>query len=253
VSSTIQELRREIRRIEAGGLACKRDAASLGAAIDARLPWSGLAFAGLHELQGMGAHGFAAGLASRLLAASQGHLIWCEEGGRTAAVPDLYGPGLDRFGIEHRRVVSVRASSRDRLWVLEEALRCPATAVIVADIDDLDLQASRRLQLASERGGGAGILIRRKPDAAHNAALTRWRLQTLADAGCRHDPSRSNRWRAELWRVRGGAPQSLEMVWDERTFSFAMVEGMADRAASPLCEKTGDADRSQSTARTAGP
>jgi hypothetical protein len=42
---------------------------------------------------------------------------------------------------------------------MEEALRCKAVAAAVGEINNIDLTASRRLQLAAEQGGATGFLL----------------------------------------------------------------------------------------------
>ena len=132
-----------------------------------------------------------------------------------AELGELYGPGLARFGLEPERLILVRcADEGEVLWSFQEALRCRGVACAVAEIDRLDLLASRRLQLAVEAGGGAGLVLRTHADPAPNAALTRWRAEPVA----RVDGSF---WRLILWRAKGGAPGVWSVRWDERALSFA--------------------------------
>ena len=105
---------------------------------------------------------------------------------------------------------------------MEEGLRAPGIAAVLGEISALDDTASRRLQLAAEAGGGAGLVLRRgSPDPAPNAALTRWHAGPAGvGAGLRLD----------LWRAKGAAPGSWTVAWDERTLAFALAPGVADRA-----------------------
>lgn len=58
-------------------------------------------------------------------------------------------------------VVVVRAEREaDRLWALEQALRCPAVAVVLARVGRVSSVVLRRLQLAAEATGGLGLLLR---------------------------------------------------------------------------------------------
>ena len=52
-------------------------------------------------------------------------------------------------------------SPAELLWAMEEALRSPALAGVVGEVDRLDLTAGRRLQLAAAAGGGVGFLLLR--------------------------------------------------------------------------------------------
>ncbi len=68
-------------------------------------------------------------------------------------------------GIEPARLIVVHPGNKaDHTWALDQALRCPAVAAVVAWPESLDGKLDgrtfRRLQLAAEQGGGLGLLIR---------------------------------------------------------------------------------------------
>ena len=69
-------------------------------------------------------------------------------------------------------------SPAELLWAMEEALRSPALAGVVGEVDRLDLTAGRRLQLAAAAGGGVGLLLLRadRLAAAVSTAALRWRV-----------------------------------------------------------------------------
>lgn len=72
-----------------------------------------------------------------------------------------YPPALEHLGLPLERVIGLRPSNyADLLWSLDQALRCPAVGCVIAHIDRLDDRAARRLQLATEIGGGLAILVR---------------------------------------------------------------------------------------------
>jgi protein ImuA len=223
-SAALRELRAKVRAIEGGGVAVRREAARLGAGLDDALPWGGLPFGCLHEVGGPAASAAAAAFARRL-AGEQGALVWCLSERGVQERGGLYGPGLHRYGLDPPRLLIVKArDAREVLWAFAEALACPALACVVAELDRLDLLESRRLQLAAETGGTAGIALRPgEPDPMPNAALTRWRASPSPAAG-------PLGLRLELWRAKGTPPGSWTVVWDERTLAFALAPGMADRA-----------------------
>ena len=73
-------------------------------------------------------------------------------------------------GIEPARLIVVHPGNKaDHAWALDQALRCPAVAAVVAWPESLDGKLDgrtfRRLQLAVEQGGGLGLLIR--PESVH--------------------------------------------------------------------------------------
>lgn len=73
----------------------------------------------------------------------------------------FYPPALEHLGLPLERVIGLRPSNyADLLWSLDQALRCPAVGCVIAHIDRLDDRAARRLQLATEIGGGLAILVR---------------------------------------------------------------------------------------------
>lgn len=235
---TLESLRARIRAIEgSSGEGFGRPLASSGdPAFDQSLPWGGLPLAALHEIAGPCAAGFTAALARRLITHEGAHrgtrgaaLVWLEHPGVRRFEGALYGPGLATFGITPGHLVLVRCRhSGEVLWACEEALRSPAVACVVAEIERLDLTRSRRLQLAAEEGGAAGLLLRgAHGDPAPNAALTRWHVRPALAA------SPAIRWQADLWRCKGGAPSSLWTEWNERTLSFTGTAAPADRAAPP--------------------
>ncbi|MFN7875293.1 MAG: ImuA family protein [Pirellula sp.] len=72
-----------------------------------------------------------------------------------------YPPALEHLGLPLERVIGLRPSNlADLLWSMDQALRCPAVGCVIAHIDRLDDRAARRLQLATEIGGGLAILVR---------------------------------------------------------------------------------------------
>lgn len=215
-AAVLESLRARVRAIEGGGAEFGRSVASLGEPLDAALPWQGLPYGALHEVSGLGATSAVAAFARRFLRRG-GALVWCRDTRLTAELGELYGPGLARFGLSPERVIVVQARGENEvLWAFEEALRCRGVACAVAEIGQLDLLASRRLQLAAEAGGGAGLVLRPELDPFPNAALTRWRAEPVAAVD-------GVRWRLALWRAKGGAPGVWTVRWDERTLSFALA------------------------------
>ncbi len=210
----LDALRAQVRAIEGGEVDFGRAVASLGQPVDAGLPWGGLPYRALHEVSGLAATSAVAAFARRFLSRG-GALIWCRNARVADELGEIYGPGLARFGLEPDRVIVVRcADEGEVLWSFEEALRCHGVACAVAEIGRLDLLVSRRLQLAVEAGGGAGLVLRAEPDSTPNAALTRWRAEPIAAAD-------GIFWRLILWRAKGGAPGVWTVRWDERALALA--------------------------------
>ncbi len=200
-STTVQELK---ARLAAFGERAQPGRGPLAfgiPAIDAALPWAGLPRGALHEIAGASNDGAAAGFATALLArlAGDGPVLWI------ARRPDLSAAGLAALGLEPARLLIVNAPKRaDALWAFEEALRNPALAGAVAEIDDIDLTQSRRLQLAAEMGGTTALLLRPPGELDQaSAARTRWRASALP---AKATDGESRRWRLTLARAQGGTP-----------------------------------------------
>src|SRR5260221_5056385 len=147
-------------------------------AIDRHLG-GGLIRPALHEIAGIGSDAELAILPAFLAI----HLI---RRGRMAiwiaASADLYGPGLQAQGLDPARLLLVQTRhDQDSLWALEEAARSGAVPLVIGEIHNLDLTASRRLQLAAEEKGCMILALRRSRLAGKgekhrnpSAAMTRW-------------------------------------------------------------------------------
>jgi protein ImuA len=235
----LDQLRARLARLDHADRTC-RPILPLGlTAVDRILPGGGLARGCLHELCGApdraAAAGFAAALLGRL--AAGGHALWI--GPRD----DLYAPGLSAFGLPPERLIVVRAGPRDaRLWALEEALRSPGLAAVLAEVDRLTLTQSRRLQLAAEAKGVTAFLLRpltacdapsTAPTAAPTAAMTRWRITPLSVGAPDDAPHgwRTPPWRVELVRCCGGSTGAWAIAWREG--GFHEITGALALAAEP--------------------
>lgn len=205
--SHLDTLRARIRAIEAPSGA-QASIAGLGDPFDQALPWGGLPRGCIHEIvsgkaesrdrarnwaDGGAATAFAAAMLRRL-AGKDGKVMWCLAG------DDLYPPGL---GLAPANLIVVRANeSKDLLWSLEEALRCPDLAAVLGEIGKLDLTAARRLQLAAEQSGTTGIILRHH-DVSSNTATTRWRVSATP----------GENWEVALERCRGGGGRNGSGLW----------------------------------------
>jgi len=228
----IDSLRAQIGQVEGPGRSAGRGVLSFDVpAIDATLPEGGLPLSCVHEVQGGfvdgAAMGFCAALLARLSrmkgkAIDRAPVLWLEAG------QGLYLPGLVQYGLQPGQlfVVSNIRRSADRLWVLEEALRCGALAGVVAELDEADFTASRRLQLAAEAGDTTGFVLtgqnsRRQhgKGEAMASAVTRWQVGTMPSMECRLNsgpPGVGNPcWDVALTHSRGGRPDRWALEWHE--------------------------------------
>jgi len=189
--------------------------------IDGHLPGGGLARGGLHEvLSGRGtgaALAFTAVLAARRAALHQAdRVLWCLSG------HGLYGPGLAAFGLGSEQLILVRGrDEQQRLWAMEEALKCTGLAMVVGEVGRLDLGQSRRLQLAAEASGVTALLLHTSNGAAHgvSAARTRWRITPRPSAPVHgYTGIGAARCRVELLRCKGGRPGEWLLQWNGTAF-----------------------------------
>jgi protein ImuA len=238
--AVLERLRARLARLEAlerGGATTALKLPGIDGALG-----GGLARGCLHELCGASAHGvalgaalgFAAALLGRLMA-DGGHAVWI--GPRD----ELFGPGLAELGLAPERLIVVRARPRDaRLWALEEALRSPGLAAALAEVDQLSLTQSRRLQLAAEAKGVTALLLRPlQASATPSAAATRWQIAAAPSdkAGGPRRTSGLPRWRISLVRCRGGRTGSWRIAWHEDGWhevpdSLALAAESGDRSAA---------------------
>lgn len=213
----LDDLREKIARIE-GGRARKTHVLPFGLPeIDRRLPGGGLLFGAIHEIAGGGsgtvdgaaAALFAAGIAAR----TNGPIIWALS--RT----DLFFPALAQVGLHPDRVIFVESDKEDDvLMAMEEALSFGGLGAVVGELVRLPMTASRRLQLAAEKTGTLGIVIRRwrrQTEASDfgnpTACATRWRISSLPSEPLPVEGVGRPRWLAELMRARAGECAEWEL------------------------------------------
>jgi len=208
-------------------------APSLASSLALGLPWvdahlgGGLARGAVHEIAGSGcdtelatAPAFFA--SQILLQHADLRAIWI------AAIPDLYGPGLQALDLDPARLLLVESrQDAESLWALEEAARSGAVQLVIGEIDLLDLTASRRLQLAAEDQNCTILLLRRsrlmgKSDKHRqpSAATTRWLITPRPSAPMASAPVPDAMrpglglpcWHLHLWRQRKGPPAAWDIT-----------------------------------------
>jgi protein ImuA len=236
----LEQLRARLARLEAVGRGGSAVLPLGWPGIDRALPGGGLARGCLHELCGApdrgAALGFAAVLLGRLMA-DGGHVVWI--GPRD----ELFAPGLAELGLSPASLIVVRARARPaRLWALEEALRSPGLAAALAEVEQLSLTQSRRLQLAAEAQGVTALLLRPPgAGATPSAAATCWQIEAASSeaAGRRRRAAGCPHWRVNLRRCRGGRTGSWRIAWHEDGWhevpdSLALAAGSGDRPAAAI-------------------
>ena len=179
---------------------------------------------------------FAVSLASRR-AGAHGAVVWISDEMTVGQRGALHAPGLGYHGLTAAQIVLVRTmDARQTLWTIEEALRSPASAVVIGEVWDAarhcDLTVTRRFLLAARAGGGLGILLHAAPAPAALSTAARQRFEVCASAGFSR-PSAGGRkpvFGAPAWQVRqlkgsaefSGVP-SMDAPNDERKASGAAL------------------------------
>lgn len=73
----------------------------------------------------------------------------------------FYPPAASAWGIDLANTMAIRPTSEaDELWAIDQALRTPDVAAVLAWPAKLDGFTFRRLQLAAESSGAVGLLVR---------------------------------------------------------------------------------------------
>jgi len=186
---------------------------------DAQSLLAQMAIAPLHELcpAKPGATTAAIGLALALASVWGGPgLIWAGEEGVFAEDGAPYPPGLAQFGLDHEKLIVIRAAKRDEaLWAAEQGLAARAATVICAlgvNSKPLDLKATRRLLLFAEQNGSRCLLVR--PLAEASAAWTRWKVAHAPSIAAPDEIGRPSFF-LELMRSRFGlAGARFILEWD---------------------------------------
>lgn len=110
----------------------------------------------------------------------------------------FYPPAAAAWGIDLAQTIIVRpATDQDELWAIDQAIRCPHIAAVLAWPDRIDTYALRRLQLAAEESGVLGLLVR--PMSA--AREPTWADLRLAVSS--RPSTKDWRWNVRLLRARG--------------------------------------------------
>ncbi len=207
-------LSREIRTLETAGRPTGSLISSGCPAMDACLPGGGYALGSMVELvHGGGGCRHAEmpvrGVGTLSLAMRLG--MEAMAGGKYMVLIDhqrqFYIPGVLGLGVPSERLIVLQPKTdADAIWGIDQSLRNTAVGAVVAMLHRLEDRVARRLQLATEQGGGLGILVR---DAQ----------------AARRYPS----WSEVQWRVRAALPVSS---WQTRWFDMELSRASGARVGT---------------------
>jgi protein ImuA len=179
----------------------------------------------VHEAGGRGRRAFALFQAARL----GGAVIWVlpahlAEHPLPAGLPE---------GVKARLHLVRPDNETDMLWCIEESLRSPAAALVIAEPQHaLSLTVGRRLQLAAEAGQTLGLLLI-GPKGGSNATETRWDCEPAAGPGdapqgaSPKTDSTLHRW--AVTKNKMGTLGEWILNWDGTTAAFDLVSAMGKR------------------------
>ena len=195
----------------------------------------GLGEAGVHELC-EASHGDFAALTGFALAArtrSSGPVVWIRQASLKQAHGTLLRAGCREVTADLPPSLDITPRKlAEALWATEEAIRSGVAALVVAELEDADFTASRRLALSASRHGVPVLLLMPHTRDGATAANARWRLSPRPSSPNRFDPHAPGalRWKAVLERSRQAphmAGQSFDLELDDETLSLRVVSGLA--------------------------
>ena len=158
-------------------------------------------------------------------------VLWVQDAAALKLGGRPYRPGLPE-PLRDRLIHVVAKTPEDFLFALEEGLRCRDFAFVIGELAvnprALDLTASRRLGLATEKHGVPLVLVRLDARRDLSSARMRWQVRSAASPMPRWNAFAPGppAWHAELFRARAHAPGE----WILRDDGPVLA---ADRLASP--------------------
>lgn len=153
--------------------------------------------------------GFIAGLLSVLMLDGAA-CVWI------STARKLFPASLSLFNVDPERIIFMDVTKeKDVLWIMEEALKCEGLAAVVAELSDLSLIESRRLQLAVEHSGVTGFILRKDAGKAGSTVATaRWTISPVPSQTEDQMPGIGYpRWNVALTKVRNGSPGNWILEW----------------------------------------
>ncbi len=203
---------------------CNMDLNSALGPIRHAFPGASFPLGAIHEFVSYGMEdaaatgGFVSGLLSSMMK-NEGIVIWM------SAARNIFPPALKPFGILPDKIIFIDLKKEaEILWVMEEALTCNGLSAVIAEMKELSFITSRRLQLAVEKSGVTGFIVRRDPRKLETTAcVSRWKITSLPSEPVDGIPGVGfPRWRVELIKTRNGKPGTWEIEWSAGHFKHIL-------------------------------
>jgi protein ImuA len=154
----------------------------------------------------------------------------------------FYPPAAARWGMDLQNTLAVFPDhEKDEHWALDQALRCPHVAAVLAWPRRLDARTFRRLQLVAEQSGAVGLFVR--DAAARNEPSWADVRLMVSPQSSQHTPctATGSGWclRVELLHCRGGfANGRVEWAIDE--YSGNTAAGFMNRGTGWVGDQDAD-------------
>ena len=259
--TVFDKLAKQVRHLEISGRktsAGSRPLSSGCQAMDRHLPGGGYQGGTIVEYlrsqPACGANYLALSAARHAMNANQRFLVVVD------LAQQFYPPAAVAMGIDLQRLVLVRPkSAADALWAIDQSLRCSAVAAVMAEVDQMDDRAARRVQLAAEQGGGLGLLVRGSSARSQPSwAEVQWIVRPLhcesADDGHNkypHSVAASRQVHLQLIRARGGrAGANVYIEIDSMQGELREVVRHEQKAAMHLAAQLAHPARSSNSTRS---
>jgi protein ImuA len=219
----VEVLQEQVRQIETERRPADNVNSSGCKGIDRLLPGQGFRRGSLIEWIGHKGSG-ASTLA--LIAAKEA----CREGGALVVVDCervFYPPAAAGLINLTNAIVVCPRNQRDHTWALHQALSCSGVAAVLCWPNALNDRTFRRLQLAAEKGGSLGFLMR-PTEIIGSPSWSDMQLlvQALPTIGNR-------RMRVEVLRCRGGnSGRSVELEFNDETNTMYLASELANSTTS---------------------
>ncbi len=204
---------------------------------------AGLPRAALHELHAAdkGDRTSAAALAlllaqrCRALDSDRKPILWVSESGEARRQGRLYPPGLAELGVDPSGLIHVDAP--DSIAVLRAAadgVRSAAIGAVIVELSGkkpkgLDLTATRRLSLSSQKSGVLSLLLRTGSDADNplpTAAFSRWQVAAAPSVALAGNAPGHSAFDITLLRHRSGLyGLSARLEWNSDDQVFREQQG----------------------------
>ncbi|WP_437919538.1 ImuA family protein [Sphingobacterium sp. LRF_L2] len=144
----------------------------------------------------------------------------------------VFTPAISSFNFAADRIIFIYLKKqKDILWALEESLKCSAVQAVIAEVEHLNFIQSRRLQLATEKTGATGFVLR--STAIHlesTACIARWHIKPIASLITNELPGVGiPQWQVYLSKIKNGNPSRWELRWNKTHFLSKQVDPQSSK------------------------